>query len=59
MSVMESLAELEKLRVQHGKTMYKLALEHAINMIEIDAELGLAQLKEQLAELEKEEQSNE
>lgn len=37
--------------------MDKQALNHAINMIEIDvelAELGLAQLKIELAELEKE-----
>lgn len=58
MSVMDSLIELDTIRQQHGKTMYKLALEHSINMIEIDAELGLARLKEELAELEKEE-SNE
>lgn len=53
--ILKTIADLEALRKEHGENMYKLALKHAINMIEIDAELGLARLKEQLAELEKEE----
>lgn len=53
--LLKTLAELDALRKEHGENMYKLALKHAISMIEIDAELGLKRLKEQLAELEKEE----
>lgn len=56
-SIIDTVLELDTIRQEHGKNMYKLALQHAVNMIEIDAELGLARLKEQLAELEKEEQS--
>lgn len=54
MSVMDTLLELSNSSTKHGQNMYRLALQHSINMIEIDAEHGLAKLKEELAELEKE-----
>lgn len=56
--VTDALWHISDIGMKHGQTMYKQALTHAINMIEIDAEIGLAKLKEELAELEKEE-SNE
>lgn len=56
MSVADSLIEMANIAQSHGQAMYKQALHHAINMIEIDADLGLAQLKIELAELEKEEE---
>ena len=40
--------------IEHGQAMYKQALQHAIRMIEIDPVMGLARLKIELAELEKE-----
>ena len=52
MSVADSLIELTNTAQSHGQEMYRQALQHAINMIEIDAEIGLARLKEYLAELE-------
>lgn len=50
-----SLWRMSDIATEHGQAMYKQALNHAINMIEIDAEIGLAHLKIELAELEKEE----
>lgn len=52
--VMDTLLEMSRNTSEHGQNMYKLALQHAINMVEIDAKLGLKRLKEELAELEKE-----
>lgn len=37
----------------HGKTMYALGLEHAVNMIEILGEDALENLKNKLAEAKK------
>ena len=51
--VIDSLRRMSDIATEHGQAMYKQALRHAINMIEIDAEIGLAQLKIELAELEK------
>lgn len=53
--VIDSLWRMSDIATEHGQAMYKQALNHAINMIEIDVELGLAQLKIELAELEEEE----
>lgn len=55
MSVSDNLTRMSDIAQSHGQAMYRQALQHAINMIQIDAELGLARLKEQLAELEKQE----
>ena len=44
-------AEIEH-TYKHGQVMYALALKHAIAMIEIDPNLGLAKLKKQLADCE-------
>lgn len=49
--VMDSLWRMSDIATEHGQAMYRRALSHAINMIEIDAEIGLAQLKIELAEL--------
>ena len=54
LTAVELILELSNNSKEHGNNMYKLALKHSINMIEIDAELGLVRLKEELAELEKE-----
>lgn len=43
---------------QHGKQMYVIGLEHAINMFELLGEDALPKLKEKLAK-EKEELENE
>ena len=52
--VIDSLWRMSDIATEHGQAMYKQALRHAINMIEIDEDIGLAQLKIELAELEKE-----
>ena len=56
--VIDSLWQMSDIATEHGQAMYKQALSHAINMIEIDAELGLAQLKIELAELEEEDEQD-
>ena len=52
--LIDSLWRMSDIATEHGQAMYRQALRHAINMIEIDAEIGLAQLKIELAELDKE-----
>ena len=54
-SIVDALLETSKITQKHGNNMYKIAIKHAVSMIEIDAVLGLERLKEELAELEKEE----
>ena len=51
----DSLWRMSDIATEHGQAIYKQALSHAISMIEIDPVMGLAQLKIELAELEKEE----
>lgn len=53
-SVIDTLNHMSEHASKHGHAMYRIALEHAINMVEIDAEQGLAGLKTELAELKKE-----
>lgn len=56
MDVTDALLELSKNSQIHGQRMYVSGLRHAIDLIGIDAEKGLAMVKERLeqenAELE-------
>lgn len=57
MEISKLVSEFNKIREKHGEKMYILALKHAIRVMEIDRELGLAHLKERLTKLEKEQEN--
>lgn len=57
MEISKLVSEFSKIREKHGEKMYILALKHAIRVMEIDRELGLAHLKERLTKLEKEQEN--